>query len=61
MSGDINSLSTRLSGDINKLSDDLSGDVDALSTALSTDVSAFINGHYERTFDTDVLITGGVD
>ena len=57
----IQNLSTGLSNDIDKLSADLSGDIDALSTALSTDISAFIADHYERTFDTDVLVSAAVD
>ena len=61
LSGEIDKLSTALSGDIDKLSADLSGEIDALSTALSTDVSAFITDHYERTFDTDVLVSAEVD
>ena len=61
LSGEIDKLSTALSGDIDKLSADLSGEIDTLSTALSTDVSAFITDHYERTFDTDVLVSAEVD
>ena len=61
LSGDIDSLSTRLSNDIDKLSTDLSVEIDDLSTALSNDVSTFITDHYERTFDTDVLISAAVD
>ena len=57
----IEALSTALSNDIDKLSTDLSGEIDSLSTALSTDVSAFINDHYERTFETDVPITAATD
>ena len=57
----IGKLSDDLSGEINSLSDALSGEIDTLSTSLSNDVSAFITNHYERTFDTDVLVSAAVD
>lgn len=57
----VNTLRTFIIDEVLKLSTDLSGDIDALSTALSTDISAFIADHYERTFDTDVLVSAAID